>query len=268
VSTVVHAVLSFAFLLVVFGLLERAFAARPQPVLRRETGTDALFFFGQYLVWGGLVIGGLTYVSHGLDLLPLAGLRAAVGSQPGWLQAIEVVLLGDVLVYWGHRLSHRWEVLWRFHRVHHTAETLDWLAAHREHPVDGLYTQLLVNLPGMLMGFPVETIAGVAAFRGMWGLFIHANVDLPLGPLKYVLGSPKLHHWHHDYDRGGEVNFANLMPILDVVFGTYAEPAGEPARFGVPDAGSRSYWGQLLEPLGLRRAAPRRDVLAGAGHTP
>lgn len=253
---------ALALLAAVFVPLERLFAARRQPLLRREWGTDLLFFLGQYLLWTGLVVSGLVALAGAVDALPLAGLRAAVATQPGWLQAVEVVLLGDLLVYWGHRASHRFELLWRFHRVHHTAERLDWLAAHREHPLDGLYTQVLVNLPAIVLGFPLATIAGVAAFRGMWGVFIHSNVRLPLGPLKVLLGAPELHHWHHDRETGHRCNFANLMPLMDLIFGTYRDPGREPDAYGVPEPVPRSYAGQLAFPLAPwlwrgRMASPR-----------
>jgi len=257
---VIHALTSFALLFAVFVPLERVFAARRQRILRREFFTDCLFFFGQYLLWTAVVVGVLTAFASWLDGGSLVGLRSWVISQPAWLQAIEVVLLGDLLVYWGHRLAHRVDFLWRFHRVHHTAESLDWIAAHREHPLDGLYTQLCINLPALVCGFSVSTIAGVAAFRGMWGLFIHSNVDIPLGPMKYVLGSPRLHHWHHDVDRGGHVNFANLMPVMDLLFGTFYEPDVEPTEYGVREAVPRSYVGQLLHPLGLWPTPGSPDV--------
>ncbi len=247
----VHSLISFALLFMVFVPLERVFAARRQRILRREFWTDCAFFFGQYWLWMTAVVTLLSALGGLLEGGLLVGLRTWVASQPVWLQAIEIVLLGDLLIYWGHRLAHRFDFLWRFHRVHHTAETLDWVAAYREHPLDGLYTQLLVNLPSLVCGFSVSTIAGVAAFRGMWGVFIHSNVDIPLGPLKYVLGSPRLHHWHHEIDSGDHVNFANMMPVMDLLFGTFYEPGVEPERYGVPEPVPHGYLGQLLYPLGL-----------------
>lgn len=248
-SAIEQAGCAFALLFAVFLPLERLFRARDQRVFRFEWGTDLLFFLGQYLLWPSLVIAFLIGVWHVCQALPLDAVRAAVAAQPLWLQAVEVVLLGDFLVYWGHRASHRYEFLWRFHRVHHTSERLDWLAAHREHPVDGLYTQLWQNLPAIVLGFPVAAIAGVAAFRGVWAIFIHSNVRIPIGPLRFVLGAPELHHWHHERDRGGTCNFANLMPILDVVFGTYARPGFEPEQLGVAEVVPRSYVGQLVAPF-------------------
>ena len=253
------ALLAFAAALAVpalaFTPLERAFAARRQALLRREWMTDFAFLLGQYWVCAGAVIASLSAFSA-LVAPHLTRLQIAVAAQPFWLQACEAVLLGDLLIYWAHRLSHRYDVLWRFHRVHHTAEHLDWLAAYREHPLDGLFTQFWINLPGILMGFPIELIAGVAAFRGMWAVFIHSNVRLPLGWLGIVLGSPELHHWHHDREHGGHSNYANLNPLMDILFGTYQRPLRRP-EFGVNESVPRGYLAQLMYPLVPARVAQR-----------
>lgn len=184
------------------------------------------------------------------------GLRAAVAAQPWWLQAIEVVLLSDFCVYWGHRLQHRVDFLWRFHSIHHTAEHLDWLAAHREHPIDSIYTMGLINLPAFVIGFPVETLAGLIAFRGIWAIYIHSNVRLPIGPLRWFIGAPELHHWHHDRDRDAG-NYANISPIMDLIFGTYTCPDHEPTAFGVNEPHASTYLGHLVHPF-LPRKSRRR----------
>ena len=54
---------------------------------------------------------------------------------PLWSRVAMALMLGDLLTYWFHRACHHYEFLWRFHAVHHSAERLDWLAAHREHPL-------------------------------------------------------------------------------------------------------------------------------------
>src|SRR5262245_8646570 len=137
---------SLLFVAAVFAPLERAFPARPgQPFFRPAFRTDLAFFLGQYLVWNGLVLSLFAPLSRALAAAEPEGFRAAFAAQPFWLQAVEVVLASDLLVYWGHRVQHRVPFLWRFHAVHHAAERLDWLAAHREHPVDSVYTLTLVN---------------------------------------------------------------------------------------------------------------------------
>ena len=169
-----------------------------------------------------------------------------------YIKVFEVLIISDFLIYWGHRLQHKIDFLWRFHKVHHSAEDLDWLAAHREHPIDSIYTIGIINLPAFIMGFPLETIAGIIAFRGIWAIYIHSNVRLPIGPLKIIIGAPELHHWHHDLDRRAG-NYANISPIMDVIFGTYKCPTNEPEKFGIEEESPRTYIGQLIEPLMPKR---------------
>src|SRR5262249_5639477 len=136
-----------------------------------------------------------------IDSVVPADLRGAVAHQPWWLQAVEAVLASDLFMYWGHRLQHRVLFLWRFHAVHPSPEPMDLLAGPREPPVDSIYTMTLINLPPMVLGFPLETIAGFLLLRGVWAAYIHSNVRLPIGPLRWLLGGPELHHWHHYRDR-------------------------------------------------------------------
>src|SRR5688572_31658339 len=248
--------LSLLFLFIVFRPLEMAFPAKPgQKFFRREWFVDLCFFLGQYFLWTGAVIWLLTRFGGWLDGIVPATFRASVAAQPWWLQAIEVILLSDFFVYWGHRLQHRVPFLWRFHCVHHSAEHLDFLAAHREHPIDTIYTMGLINLPAFILGFPLHTIAGLIAFRGIWAIYIHSNVRLPIGPLRILIGAPELHHWHHDKDRRAG-NYANISPIMDVIFGTYRCPDHEPENFGIHEPIARGYVGQMIHPF---RSAKRND---------
>jgi sterol desaturase/sphingolipid hydroxylase (fatty acid hydroxylase superfamily) len=246
--------LSFVFLAVLFWPLEWAFPARRgQRFFRPAWWTDLCFMLGQYLVWNGIVFWMLAHFGEGLRTVIPESFRASVAAQPWWLQAVEVILLSDFFVYWGHRLQHRAPLLWRFHCIHHSAEHLDWMAAHREHPIDTVYTLTLINLPAFVMGFPIETLAGLIAFRGIWAIYIHSNVRLKLGPLRALVGSPELHHWHHDRDRDAG-NYANLSPLMDVIFGTYRCPDHEPEHFGIEEPIAKSYLGQMAHPFATRRA--------------
>jgi sterol desaturase/sphingolipid hydroxylase (fatty acid hydroxylase superfamily) len=247
--TVLYALGSLLFLIVVFRPLEVLFPARSgQPLLRPAWRIDLCFFAGQYLLWSGLVLTALLQFRTWLDgIVPLA-FRTAVAAQPWWLQVLEVLVLSDVLIYWGHRLQHRIGFLWRFHKVHHSAEHLDWLAAHREHPLDTIYTVGLINLPAFVLGFPLSTLAGFIAFRGLWAIYIHSNIRLPIGPLRALIGAPELHHWHHDRDRAAG-NYANISPLMDILFGTYRCPDHEPEAFGITEPSPQTYVGHLVGPL-------------------
>jgi sterol desaturase/sphingolipid hydroxylase (fatty acid hydroxylase superfamily) len=241
--------LSLLFLALVFIPMEKVFPAKAkQKTFRPHWFTDLCYMLGQYFLWGFLVIWALSYFSFWLDDIVPQAFRHKIQSQAVWLQAIEVLVLSDFIIYWGHRLQHNVGFLWRFHKVHHSAEHLDWLAAYREHPLDSIYTIGLINLPAFILGFPLETIAGIIAFRGIWAIYIHSNVRLPLKPIRWLIGSPELHHWHHDVqrDRG---NYANISPLIDIIFGTYVCPDHEPEAFGIKEVFPKSYVKQLLHPI-------------------
>jgi sterol desaturase/sphingolipid hydroxylase (fatty acid hydroxylase superfamily) len=254
-------VASLFFLAVVFRPLELAFPAKPgQRFFRPAFVTDLCFFLGQYLLWSGVVLWCLAYVNDWIGGALPSSFRDGVRAQPWWLQVIEVVLLSDLCIYWGHRLQHRVSFLWRFHAVHHSAEHMDWLAAHREHPLDTIYTMTIINFPAMLLGFPLETIAGFIVFRGIWAIYIHSNVRLPTGPLRVLLGAPELHHWHHDRDRDAG-NYGNICPLMDVIFGTHVCPDHEPASFGLNEPAPTTYLGHLVQPFLPRRRSKAANVV-------
>ncbi len=241
--------LSFVVLVMIFVPMEKVFPAKlKQKIFRPRWVLDLCFFMGQYFIWGAAVLWALNYFGPFLNDLVPQSLRQSVSGQWWWLQAAEVVLLSDLLIYWGHRLQHSVGFLWRFHKVHHSIEHMDWLAAHREHPLDTIYTVGIINLPAFILGFPLETLAGLIAFRGIWAIYIHSNVRLPLGPLRLLIGAPELHHWHHDLDRKAG-NYANISPLMDVIFGTYTCPDKEPEQFGIDEKLPENYAAQMISPL-------------------
>jgi sterol desaturase/sphingolipid hydroxylase (fatty acid hydroxylase superfamily) len=257
-----NAALTILVLVLLFVPLERAFPAQPaQRSVRPQSALDLAFLLGQQLCFGYLIMAALQWMHTHAALLPLRELRVTFGAQPMWLRVLEAVMLGDLLAYWGHRLQHRLPPLWRFHAVHHSSEHLDWLAAHREHPLDGLYTQTLLNLPMILTGFTLEAATGVVVFRSAWAVFIHSNVRIPLGPLAWLFGAPQLHHWHHE-PSADTCNYGNLAPWTDLLFGTHRFRAREPSQLGLQPPMAASYWRMLLDPFkptANERATPGSD---------
>ncbi|MEM7010109.1 MAG: sterol desaturase family protein [Verrucomicrobiota bacterium] len=259
IQTLFYAALGFLALFAIFRPLEQAFPAKNQAFFRSGWVTDLCYFLGQYLLFGSLFVFLLHLCEGWVHQLSPAAFRAVIASQPWWLQAIEVILLTDLIVYWGHRLQHHFEFLWRFHAVHHSSTHLDWLAAHREHPLDTLFSMATLNIPAFILGFPLETLGLLLAFRGLWAVYIHSNVRLPIGPLRMLIGAPELHHWHHARDRKAG-NYANLSPLMDLIFGTYQCPDHEPGELGINEPYPTSYLQQMLQPF-RRRSVDQMPTL-------
>ena len=248
-------------LVLVFVPAEHCLALRQgQKLFRRGWANDLLYYLANGPIIGlGVSIIILTSIVLTEWLVP-EPLRSAVASQPYWLQTLEVILLADVGFYGAHFAFHKIPWLWRFHAVHHSIEELDWLAAHRVHPVDQIITKGVSLLPVFAFGFSGTAIAIFGLIYGWHSILLHANVNIKFGPLRWLVASPEFHHWHHANHREAyDKNFAGQLSVLDVVFRTAYMPRGRmPSKYGTDDPVPGTYFSQLMFPF-LRRAAPENE---------
>ncbi len=258
----------FLLVCLVFVPLERLLALRPgQRILRRGWIVDLVHVFATgFLYRLGLI---LLVVALGgaLEGVVPEAVRRAAGSQPIWLAVIEIILIADIGFYFVHRALHASPVLWRFHAIHHSIEEMDFLAAHRVHPIDQLLSRGATLLPVLALGFAPEAIALFAVMYHWHALLIHSNVRLGIGPLRWIIASPVYHHWHHaNQPEAIDKNFAGQLVLLDLLFGTLHLPRRErPRRYGTDTPVPRSYFGQLLHPFKRSPTTPaaRRDGVVG-----
>jgi sterol desaturase/sphingolipid hydroxylase (fatty acid hydroxylase superfamily) len=247
IDLVARPLLFVALAALAFLPLEHVAAAHGQR--RRRFATDLAFAtVGQVLVRLGLVLGAGLVLAH-LDGIGLdRPLLAAIGDRRARFAA-EVMLgllLFELAGYAYHRLAHSVPALWRLHEVHHSSVTMDWLASFRQHPLEILLVTLVQNAPLVLLGVPLGAHATVLVGLKLATVFVHANVRVPLGPLRFVVATPRFHHRHHQ--RGGAVaNFSSFFPFIDLVFGSYS---GDSSRsFGLERKLPDSFVGLLIAPL-------------------
>lgn len=261
----IRLVIGFLALGLVLYTLEWRFPVhRQQKILRAGFGTDLIYWF-----FTPLVTRSITRFATILVLVPLGlllgreigpGLAAGAGPiarQPFWAIALEMLVLGDLIGYWLHRWFHQGR-MWRFHAVHHGSEQLDWLAAVRVHPVNDLVMKVGQASVLLCLGFPLTALAAYVPFLSFYALLLHANVGWSFGPLRHVLASPAFHRWHHTGEKAGlNKNFAGLLPVWDLLFGSFYMPDRAPAKFGIRDGDMpKGFWGQLAYPFRRLRAKP------------
>ena len=135
----------------------------------------------------------------------------------------------------------RW-VCWRFHRLHHTIETMDWLAPNRRHPRRHGLRQAARWWPRWsCWGSRCRRSPPTSPSSASRGLLVHANVRLDAGPVTWLVATPEFHHWHHaDHPEAINKNYAGQLPLVDWLFGSLYLQA------------------PLADPLRLRRAAAGR----------
>ena len=136
-----------------FYLLERLFPEQPsQRALRPGTKVDAIYWFFDFFVAKRLATAASIVVLIAAVALQMPRLTL-LAHQPLWLQAVEALFAAEFCGYWSHRMMHQVPVLWRLHKVHHSSERLDWLAAARVHPLESVWNRLIALLPLFLLGF-------------------------------------------------------------------------------------------------------------------
>jgi len=220
----------------VFVVIEKLFPLyKGQTLFRAEWQTDLKHFaVNHFLV--GLALLTVNFLLHHLfGWLASSHFQQAVQHIAFVPQLLLCVLVADLAQYWTHRAYHEVPFLWRFHAVHHSVKTMDWLAGSRQHMLELLVTRVCVLAPLYILGFSEAVMNGYILIVGFQAVFNHANVHLPWGPLKYLLVTPDFHHWHHaSDDEAIDRNYAAHYAFLDYLFGTAVRsPRSFPERYGV-----------------------------------
>ena len=174
----------------------------------------------------------------GLVALPLDWIHGArlfdipMGEPAAWC----ALFVGVEASYYLHHLAmHKLRWLWATHAVHHSATRLNLSAAVRISWFGPVTGGVVFYLPLVLLGFPPLAVLSMLAINLFYQLFLHTAWAPGLGPLEWVLNTPRHHHVHHASNAGClDRNFGGILILFDRAFGTFAEaPAGEKLRFGL-----------------------------------
>ena len=132
----------------------------------------------------------------------------------------------DCAEYWRHRLSHRFGWWWALHALHHSQRRMSFWTDNRNHLLDDLTQALWTSTIALVIGIPPgQFFLAIIAMRMIESL-AHANLRLSFGTIgERLIVSPRFHRTHHAIGLGHEgahrgCNFAGLLPIWDVLFGT------------------------------------------------
>jgi sterol desaturase/sphingolipid hydroxylase (fatty acid hydroxylase superfamily) len=172
----------------------------------------------------------------------------------------------DFIYYWWHRASHRVNLMWAAHAVHHQSEDYNLAVALRQ-AVLTPFTSLPFALPMAMLGIPPLIYVAAEAFSTLYQFWIHTELVGRLGPLEKILNTPSHHRVHHARNAAYiDRNYAAVLIVWDRLFGTYAQER-EPPIYGLtrPLRSFNALWAQcspLWELGGWTRGAPRaRDRL-------
>ena len=209
-------------------LVERLRPARKLPVVRGWLAIGTACF----LVTAALQIGApvIAIACIGPRLLDLAMLDTIGGGLVGFVAS-------DLAAYGMHRWMHTQPQLWRWtHQLHHSAVRVDVAGGAYFHPLDTALQVVTTTAVVLVLGITPDA-AALAAYLGLVaGMVPHMNVSTPLW-LGWFVQRPEAHAVHHARDVHA-YNYGKL-PLWDIAFGTFRNPATFAGPAGFRDGASR-----------------------------
>lgn len=144
---------------------------------------------------------------------------------PEGLKILLSVLLLDLLIYLQHVVFHKFQILWRLHRMHHIDPDLDVTSGTRFHTFEIVLSMLIKMLAIILMGAPPAAVLLFELFLNLSAMFNHGNILIPAkldNALRIFLVTPDMHRIHHSTLREEtDSNFGFFLSWWDRLFKTY-----------------------------------------------
>jgi sterol desaturase/sphingolipid hydroxylase (fatty acid hydroxylase superfamily) len=159
------------------------------------------------------------------------GLLGKMANRP--IEWILSFILFDFAVYVWHYLGHRFEFLWRFHKIHHSDKTYHVTTGLRFHVLDQFLEVLVKCICVVLFGVPASIVVVCEVVRMFFVLFHHGNFTFPGEKMvSYAIITPYLHRAHHSTLREEhDSNYGIVLSVWDIIFGTRKELV--PATIGL-----------------------------------
>lgn len=169
---------------------------------------------------------GIIYLgSYTWDKWFLSSSLFQLGDQlPAPVAALVSYFIITFVFYWWHRVRHDVNALWlACHQVHHSAQRIETITSFFKHPLEIILDSIVICLVNhALLGIGIEGAAWTLLYTACAEYFYHMNIKTPQW-LGYFIQRPEMHRIHHQQGKHYK-NFADL-PIWDMLFGTYENPA-------------------------------------------
>lgn len=191
------------------------------------------------------------------SLLVLAERYSGYGFVPHlgnpWLRDLAALISFDLTLYLWHRANHRFECLWRFHKVHHSDRLMNVTTAFRLHAVEVLLTTFVKAVFIIVTGVDVAVLLFSEILITANVMFHHANVAFRgESRLGRIFVMPSMHRAHHSTRRDEhDNNYGALFSVWDRCFGTSV--VLRPKEIGLKNVAGQNFIELLI--FGFRTSA-------------
>jgi sterol desaturase/sphingolipid hydroxylase (fatty acid hydroxylase superfamily) len=156
----------------------------------------------------------LSTLGHGWIHLPTHGYWYFVS-------LIILVVISDLYTYTFHRLQHAIPFLWAMHSFHHSANALTFVTGARHFWMERVLSSAILPIMPILFLVPPDMQLILSLIHFFPDTCAHLNVRFPMGRMITLLNSPQWHRIHHSaMPEHCDKNFASLLPLWDILFGT------------------------------------------------
>jgi sterol desaturase/sphingolipid hydroxylase (fatty acid hydroxylase superfamily) len=152
-----------------------------------------------------------------------------------WLAVIIAFVAEDFAGYWIHRMSHRVNILWNRHVIHHSSEEYNLSCALRQSISDNIKFFSILLIPAAVMGIPPALFAIISPVHLFLQFWYHTRLIDKMGILENILVTPSHHRVHHAINPEYlDKNYSQIFIIWDKLFGTFQpEEKYTPPVYGI-----------------------------------
>ena len=144
-----------------------------------------------------------------------------------WLSILIAFIVLDFTGYWMHRLSHRVNIFWNRHVIHHSSEEFNLSCALRQSVSHAFKFSAILMIPAAVMGIDKEIFIILAPIHLFMQFWYHTRLIDKMGFLEYVIVTPSHHRVHHAINPEYiDKNYGQILIIWDKIFNTFQVELG------------------------------------------
>lgn len=159
---------------------------KKQAILRKDFWMDGFYMFFNFFIFSLIIYNaasdlivnlfndGIKAITGGIDLQALN----PMDTWPLWSILLVGFVVRDFVQWWVHRLLHKSEWLWQFHKVHHSVAEMGFAAHLRYHWMENIVYRTLEYIPLALLGIGLHDFFIIHIFTLAWGHYNHSNISV------------------------------------------------------------------------------------------
>ena len=158
---------------------------KKQVVLRKDFWLDGFYMFFNFFIFSLIIYNAASDVIVNLfndSIIAISGFNLQASNPmngwPLWLILVIGFFVRDFVQWWVHRLLHRSDRLWEFHKVHHSVAEMGFAAHLRYHWMENIIYRTLEYLPLALLGIGLHDFFIIHIFTLACGHFNHSNITV------------------------------------------------------------------------------------------